>query len=144
MLSGLNFDQLTRLLNVTDEEYDLWVSGVAMPDANERHLRQVLKAVRAIDRGPFGGNLALLLGNGNGESPFELLRAGHYDRVVTMLGVGPGRPARRREGLSAEEHRRRHGDPIPVWVLADARHEDIHVSLGVFRGAEGVEYHADS
>jgi DNA-binding transcriptional regulator YiaG len=69
-LSGLTWDQLARLFDVSRRSLHFWASGKAMTPSNEEHLQRVLGAVRKIDRGSAGANReALLAARGDGTVP---------------------------------------------------------------------------
>jgi len=143
MVCQLDFEQLARLLNTDRKELLFWASGGSMPECHERHLRRVVETMRKVDRGRSSNNLPLLLGNGHGEAPIELLRRGEYERVVTLLGVGPGRKPARRGTRSLEELRSLGLAPPPPWVLVDARHEKIHIDMEPVRVIGSLARHDD-
>lgn len=88
-LSGLTWDQLARLFDVSRRSVHFWASGKAMTPSNEERLHRTLSVVRKIDRGSASANRnALLAAAGDGSIPFDLLAAGQYERVVEILGAG--------------------------------------------------------
>jgi len=52
--SGLTWDQLARLFEVSRRSVHFWASGKVMAAAHEEHLQRVLAAVRRLDRGSSG------------------------------------------------------------------------------------------
>lgn len=50
-ISGLAWDQLCRLFQMDRPSFHAWASGQTMTPADEERLRQVLAAIRRIDRG---------------------------------------------------------------------------------------------
>lgn len=88
-LSGLTWDQLARLFNVSRRAVHFWASGKAMTSGNEAHLQRLLAALRRIDRGSAGANRATLFTvHDDGSVPVELLARGQYDLAVQLAGPG--------------------------------------------------------
>ena len=88
-LSGLTWDQLARLFEVSRRSVHFWASGKPMALGNEEHLRRLLAVVRKVDRGSARANRAILLGvREDGILPFDLLAAREYERVLFLLGLG--------------------------------------------------------
>ena len=88
-LSGLTWDQLARLFEVSRRSVHFWASGKPMALGNEEHLRRLLAVVRKVDRGSARANRAILLGvREDGILPFDLLAAREYERVLSLLGLG--------------------------------------------------------
>ena len=132
-LSGLTWEQLAEMFGVARRSLHFWASGKPLNPANEEQLRRILNTIRAIDRGSATTNRALLFEERQGRIPFDLLSAGSYDEVVRLLGRGAGRRAVELPPLSeaAREARR----PLPPVVLADARQDSVHRSIGRGRAA---------
>lgn len=117
--SGLTWEQMARLFCVSRRAMHFWASGKAMAMMNEEHLHRILSLVRRVDQGSPNVNRAVLLqGDESGVTPFDLLRAGHYDRAASMVGVPTNqRTAVRRQTL-AEVLRAR--QPLPPADLVSA------------------------
>lgn len=135
-LSGLTWDQLARLFNVSRRSLHFWASGKAMSASNEEHLQRILAAVRRIDQGSAQANRALLLGvREDGSSFFDLLAAGRYQHVVSpvraskALRHSPAKPTK--ETLMARA-------PQPPEALVDALQDPIHRVGGKVRVAKSV------
>jgi len=144
LVCHLDFDVLAPILHAdNDEQLVSWAHYATLPPETERHILRVLETVRTIDRGYSYDIAALLLGDVHGEVPMDLLRAGKYQRVVDLLGVGPGRPRSHRETRTAEELRSLGLAPLPPWVLVDARHEKIHRDIEEYRVVKIVRYLGD-
>lgn len=135
-LSGLTWDQLARLFNVSRRSLHFWASGKQMSPSNEEHLQRLLAVVRKIDRGSASANRATLLGaREGGILPFDLLALGSYDRVLSLLGAGEPRrvsPPRLSEQARAARAPRRPEE------LVDAIQDRIHPASGRLRGAKGI------
>jgi Aldo/keto reductase family len=71
----------------------LWANGGPINTLNERHMRDLLMAMRALDRGTARENRALLLAplrDGN-STIGDLLRGQHFDDAIARIGRGRGR-----------------------------------------------------
>ncbi len=91
-LSGFTWDQLARLFNVSRRSLHFWASGKPMAPSNEEHLQRLISVIRKVDRGSASANRALLLGvREDGRLPFDLLAAGDYECVLSLLGPGDAR-----------------------------------------------------
>jgi uncharacterized protein (TIGR04255 family) len=124
-LSGLTWEQLAQLFQVTRRSLHFWASGKAMTSANEVRLRTLLATIRQIDRGSASANRALLMADrGTGHTAFEMLVNGEYDHVLAFLGPGnvsprvhPPRPAQ--EVVAARA-------PRPPEALVGALQDRVH------------------
>lgn len=135
-LSGLTWDQLARLFNVSRRSLHFWASGKAMAPSNEEHLHRLLAVVRKVNRGSASANRAMLLRVcEDGNLPFDLLAAGHYERVVSLLGSGEGRRVSPRQ-LSEEVRAAR--APQSPEELVGALQDRIHRDGGAARAAKSV------
>ena len=135
-LSGFTWDQLARLFNVSRRSLHFWASGKAMAAGNEEHLQRLLAVMRKIDRGSASANRAALLGVGeDGNMPFDLLAAGDYERVGSLLGPGE---ARRNPPPKLSEEARRARAPRPPEELVGALQDRIHPTSGRLLAAKAV------
>jgi hypothetical protein len=103
-LSGLTWEELAALLSVTRRSLHLWANGGAINTLNERHVRDLLMAMRELDRGTARENRALLLAPLREDSDVavgDLLRSRHFGDAVRLVGRGRGRetPSVPREAL---------------------------------------------
>jgi len=74
-----------------------------MAPGNHEHLQRLLSVVRKIDRGSASANRAALLNvREDGSLLFDLLAAGDYERVLSLLGPG------RRVGCLRRGSQKRH------------------------------------
>jgi DNA-binding transcriptional regulator YiaG len=88
-LSGLTWEQLATLFSVSRRSVHFWASGEPLSSANEEKLNRTLDAVEYISRGSASSNRSLLMGIADdGKSYLELLEAGEFDRVKSILGAG--------------------------------------------------------
>ncbi len=135
-LSGLTWDQLGRLFNVSRRALHFWVSGRPMTPSNEENLQRLLALVRKIDRGSASANRAILLGvREDGSLPFDLMAAGDYDRAFTLLGPGD---ARRMLPTTRSSERRAARAPLPPEALVGALQDRIHRDGGAVRAVKSV------
>ena len=136
-LSGLNWDQLAILFNVSRQSVHFWASGQPLTAANEDKLSQILDVVECIDRGSASSNRSLLIDIADdGESYLDLLAAGEYDRVKSILGAGnaPKKPNLGHLSQAAEMARM---PPNPA-DLVDALQDSVHHEVGKSRAAKSV------
>jgi DNA-binding transcriptional regulator YiaG len=135
-MSGLTWDQLARLFNVGRRSLHFWASGKSMAPSNEERLQRLLAVVRKVDRGSGSANRAALLGvREDGNIPFDLLVAGDYERVVSLLGPGEGR---RVPPLKFSEESRTARAPQLPEELVGALQDRIHRDGGTARAAKSV------
>lgn len=135
-LSGLTWDQLARLFNVSRRSLHFWASGKAMSPSNEEHLQRLLAVVRRIDRGSASANRAALLSvREDGDVPFDLLAAEKYERVLSLLGPGAGR---RMSPPKPSDEARSARMPQAPEQLVGALQDRIHREGGTARVAKSV------
>lgn len=131
-LSGLTWDQLGKLLNVSRRSVHAWSNGQTLSDENEAHLRRVLDVVRTADRGLSRFNRAALLNVVDGRTVLDLLANGAYEDALERLGIGIERPGRDITPLSQEEQQAR-TPPSPEDLLNErfdriqTNHEETRV-----------------
>jgi hypothetical protein len=92
-LSGLTWEELAALLSVTRRSLHFWANGGPINAPNERHVRDLLRAIRELDRGTARDNRALLLAPlRDGESSVgDLLRGRHFAEALQLVGRGRAR-----------------------------------------------------
>jgi DNA-binding transcriptional regulator YiaG len=94
-LSGLTWEQLSRLFKVSRRSLHFWASGKAMTPANEEHLQRLLAVMRGCNRGSAGANrTALLTAHAGGDIPFDLLENAEYELAAALLGASGARERR--------------------------------------------------
>jgi DNA-binding transcriptional regulator YiaG len=137
-LSGLTWEQLARLFNVSRRSLHFWASGKPMAPSNEEHLQRLLSVVRKLDRGSASENRTLLLGvREDGSLPFDLLAARNYDRVLALIGPGSGRKTVPPSKLSPEAQAAR--APRPPEELVGALQDRIHPASGRLLAAKPIK-----
>jgi hypothetical protein len=92
-LSGLTWEELGELLSVTRRSLHLWANGGPINTLNERHVRDLLVAIRELDRGTARENRALLLAplRDGDNTVGDLLRGRHFADALRLVGRGRGR-----------------------------------------------------
>ena len=135
-LSGLTWEQLGQLFEVSRRSVHFWASGKALNSTNEERLMRVLDVIRDADRGSARATRAALLDASDGTTPFDLLVAQRFEEARAALGQGPGRVAPALAELSAAAKAER--EPLPPEELFDARSERVHREPGRARAARSV------
>lgn len=125
-LSGLTWEQLADLLQVSRRAVHFWATDKQMHPTNQERVHRMLAAIRRVDRGAPKANRTLLFAaQTDGVIPYDLLRVGEFEAAIERMGDGPGP---RREPHSApsslaKDSRR----PMPPADLLDALQDTIHV-----------------
>jgi len=135
-LSGLTWDQLGQLFEVSRRSVHFWASGKPLNSANEERLMRALDVVRYADCGSARASRAALLDASEGTTPFDMLVAQRFDEARTALGQGTGRVAQGLADLSAAAKAER--KPLPPEKLFDAKSERVHREPGRARAARTV------
>lgn len=131
--SGLTWDQLARVFNVSRRALHFWASGKAMTPNNEEHLQRLLAVIRQMDTGAPNTNRRLLLqASANGSLPVDLLATGSYEQALALLALGGGE-------LSEHAGTKRAGrSPRSPEELVGALQNRVHPSSGRLRAAKAV------
>jgi DNA-binding transcriptional regulator YiaG len=130
-LSGLTWEQLASLFDVSRRSVHFWASGEALSSANEEKLNRMLDTVEYISRGSASSNRSLLMGIADdGKSYLELLAAGEFDRVKHLLGAGnaPKKPKLGQLSQAAEMARMPPQPVDLVDILQDSIHHEVDKS----------------
>jgi len=135
-ISGLTWEQLGELFDVSRRSVHFWASGKALNSGNEQRLMQVLDVVRAADRGDARSTRAALFEVKDGTTAFALLKDGRLEDARSVLGSGAARkaPALTELGAAAKAARK----PALPEDLVDARHDRVHNDRGRSRAARTV------
>ncbi|MFZ0791077.1 MAG: hypothetical protein WAM94_15805 [Chromatiaceae bacterium] len=132
-ISGLTWEQLGELFEVSRRSVHFWASGKPLNAGNEQRLMQVLAVVRAADRVDARSTRAALFEVNEGTTAFALLTAQRFEEARATLGVGTARPRPALAELSAAAKAAR--KPLPPEDLVDAQHDRVHRDLGRARAA---------
>ena len=135
-VSGLTWEQLANLFNVSRRSLHFWASGKPMTAGNEEHLQRLLAVLRKIDRGSASANRAVLLSVcEGGQLPIDLLTRGEYDEFVSLVGTGE---TRRSTPQRTSERARAVRAPRPPEELVGALQDRIHPTSGRLMSAKSV------
>ena len=136
-LSGLTWEQLACLFDVSRRSVHFWASGQPLAVAHEEKLNRILDAVEYTSLGSASLNRSLLMGLGkDGRSYLELLAAGEYAEVKRLLGVGNAHPKPQLAPLAPAAVAARM--PANPADLVDALQDPIHREVGKSRLAKSV------
>lgn len=142
-LSGLTWNQLAKLFNVSRRSLHFWASGQPLSRFNEEHLNRLLGTIRYLDQGSASLNRSLLLQpDGNGNPLFDLLVAGKYEEFKQIIGSSNA-PRRALLGALSEDARTAYMPQNPA-DLVDALQEPIHREVGRSRPARTVRSRKNS
>ncbi|MCY7324265.1 MAG: XRE family transcriptional regulator, partial [Phormidesmis sp. CAN_BIN36] len=142
-LSGLTWDQLAKLFNVSRRSLHFWASGQPLSRFNEEHLNRLLGTIRYINRESANLNRSLLLQpDSNGNPLFDLLVVGKYEEFKRIIGSNsvPRRP--QLGSLSEDAHAA--NMPQNSADLVDALQEPIHREVGQSRPARAAKSRKNS
>ncbi len=124
-LAGTTWEQLSRLLGVSQRTLHFWASGKPMSLAHEEHALRVLAILRETDRGSAQANrTALFEPLDDGELPFDLLARGAYDYFRSASRVLPG-PLGRRHPVPASAAARASKAPMSPQELLGASEDNV-------------------
>jgi len=136
-LSGLTWEQLARLFNVSRRSLHFWASGQPLSRFNEENLNRVLGTIRYINRGGASINRSILLNPiKDGTIPFDLLVAGRHEEVKQLLGSGNVPQKQQVKPLSPDALASRM--PQKPEELIDTLHDPIHREVGKSRAVRAV------
>jgi hypothetical protein len=133
-LSGLTWDQLAGLFEVSRRSMHFWVSGNKMTVEHEKKMQEILVTIRKIDRGLSTQNrIALLKPMADSTIPLDHLKDGNYEKLISELGDTRNfaKPAPRTSEVHKEGRL-----PLPIAALIDSRQDIAHSSLGERRPAK--------
>ena len=135
-ISGLTWEQLGMLFDVSRRSVHFWASGKPLNAGNEARLMRVLDVVREADRGNARGTRAAMFQVTEGETAFDMLVAQRFDDAREFLGRSVKRSSPTMAELSAEANAARM--PLPPEELFDAKHGRVHREPGQARAARTV------
>ena len=130
-LSGLTWEQLAKLFNVSRRSLHFWASGQPLSRFNEEQLNRLLGTIQYIDRGSASLNRSLLLKPDN--PLFDLLVAGRYEEFKQLAGVGNAPQKLQSGSLSEDVYSARM--PQNPADLVDALQDPVHREVGQSRPA---------
>lgn len=118
-LTGFNWKNLAKLLNVDRRTLNNWVKGTNIRNKNRQHIAKTLGVLRFIDRGLAELNSEALNKQHvpNEVSPFEAIRTGNYEVAKQLLSHGVSRLERSQVVAGATPG---YGDLQPILMHPDA------------------------
>jgi DNA-binding transcriptional regulator YiaG len=142
-LSGLTWDQLAKLFNVSRRSLHFWASGQPLSGFNEEHLNRLLGTIQYVNQGSASLNRSLLLRpDGNGNPLFDLLVAGKYEEFKRIVGRNDA-PQKPLLGALSEDAHTAYTPQNPA-DLVGALQETIHREVGRSRPARTVRSRKNS
>lgn len=135
-ISGLTWEQLGELFDVSRRSVHFWASGKPLNAGNEQRLMEVLDVVRAADRADARSTRVALFEVRDGTTAFALLTAERFEEARAILGTGVARARPALAELSAAAKAAR--KPLPPENLVDAQHDRVHQDRGRSRAARTV------
>jgi transcriptional regulator with XRE-family HTH domain len=142
-LSGLTWEQLAQLFNVSRRSLHFWASGQPLSRFNEEQLNRLLGTLQYIDRGSASLNRCLLLKpDDNGNPLFDLLVAGKYEEFKQIVGVGNAPQKFKLGSLSEDAYTARM--PQNPADLVGALQDPVHQEVGQARPAKAARSRKNS
>jgi DNA-binding transcriptional regulator YiaG len=124
-LSGLSWEQLSRVCGVTPRTLHFWASGKQMSMGHEERTARLLATMRRIYRGHASATRrALLSSDAGGPLPFDLLADGRFSEVEALLGVERVSTVESKQKGQAQESELYR--PLPVSTVLGALHGSVH------------------
>lgn len=121
--SGLTWDEIADLFDVSRRSVHHWASGKAISSEHDQSIRRTLAIIRRIDRGDARSTRNLLLTPGaDGQLGIDLLRQGVSDEILVQGGTVAIPPQVARTPLSNKAHRdRRPAEPARLLLALNDR-----------------------
>jgi DNA-binding transcriptional regulator YiaG len=135
-ISGLTWEQIGELFDVSRRSVHFWASGKPLNAGNEQRLMRVLDVVRAADRCDARSTRTALFEIQDGTTAFALLAAERFEEARAILGTGATRTRPALAELSATAKAAR--KPLPPEDLVDTQHDRVHRDRGRSRAARTV------
>lgn len=135
-ISGLTWEQLGQLFDVSRRSLHFWASGRPLNAKNEARVLRVLEIVREADRGDGRSTRGALFQGTAGRTPFDLLASQRFDEARALLGSGPGRRQPAKTALSDQEIHAR--TPPGPDARVEVEQEPVHRDVGRGRGVRSV------
>lgn len=109
-LSGLTWEELADLFDVSRRSVHNWASGKPVSAEHERSIRNMLSVVRRVDQGGQERTRALLLTSDNPDAPslYDLLKQGNFELAKDRAEAAPkvGRTQLRPLSVYEQQQRR--------------------------------------
>lgn len=142
-LSGLTWEQIAKLFNVSRRSVHFWASGQPLSRFNEEQLNRLLGTIQFIDQGSASLNRSLLLQpNVDGNPLLDLLVAGKHEEFKQIVG-SRNAPQKPLLGVLSEDAHKTYRSQNPA-DLVDALQEPIHREVGRSRPARAARSRKNS
>lgn len=142
-LSGLTWEQLAKVFNVSRRSLHFWASGKPLSRSSEEQLNRVLETIRFIDQGSATLNRSLLLtSDGDGNLLMDLLVAGKYEELKQIVGIGNA-PQKPQLGSLAQDVHSALAPQNPA-DLVDALQDPVHHEVRQSRPARTAKSRKNS
>lgn len=123
-VSGLTWQQLARIFNVSPRSLHLWMDGETPDSIHEERLYRVLAIMRKLPFAEtFQNRTFLLAPQSNGTIPLDLLAAEEDDKFSACVAGMPASPATHMTSSFNDRQ------PLPPAILLDATQDTVHVDL---------------
>lgn len=130
LLTGLTWDQIASLFEVSRRAVHFWANGKPLTAAHQEHLERSLSCMKASDKGNAPVNRqALFAVDSSGVAPFDLLVRKQYPEFVTAMGPRSGQKTSLRRNVPVELERR----PVSPNLMTSAIEESAHSDAGPAR-----------
>jgi len=129
-ISGLTWDQIARILNVTRRSIHFWIKGGVIAAGNQERLSRLLLTLRSIAfNSPSETRSFLLHPTEDGVLPLDNLRYGLDEEVISLYH------ARSQPTVSYQStrHHRNMDSLVSPDILLTALQDSIHVDVGKAR-----------
>jgi DNA-binding transcriptional regulator YiaG len=115
--SGLTWEELADLFDVSRRSVHHWASGKAVTAEHDRQIRRTLAVVRQLDQGGAEHTRALLVSpRADGQIVLDLVKSGAFAEALTSSGAAQARP-RLSPTQTSEGARRRRRPPPPAELV---------------------------
>ena len=134
--SGLTWEELGELFDVSRRSVHHWASGKAVSAKRDQAIRRALSVIRHIDQGSQAQTRAFLLtvDDEMGVSPRDLLKEGRFDDAIAGT-AGVRTQEERRTLLSPEAQNARRPQSPTLLLEAEQQRPDISTKARVGRAA---------
>lgn len=133
-ISGLTWDELGKLFQVSRRSVHFWASGQPMGSANVKFLLEVLVFFRKVDRGSARNNRVAVFQTLHDRIPFDLISEKKFTEAEQLIGRGIGREKLPSSRMDPAEKVLR--SPLPPERLVDAMSDRIHLPFGKGRAVQ--------
>lgn len=135
-LSGLTWDELAYLFDVTKRDIHFWCSGAKISNLHKEYLNEILNLIDYINKGSSSLNRTLLFSNINNITIIELIKEGKFNEAKELIGKGNINIKPKLLPLSKEAQTLK--IPPNPCDLVDALNDNLHKDVGISRVAKTI------